>query len=339
MNSYLRDSSNTPSEDSEKGHHYFADTAIDESQATYLLRSPKHFSTRGKVDRGDFTDTNLRLISRSDSFFANWPMFNDGDLHLSLRRSARALADGNASLTYEEVYRYCADRAFQLESGIQDWKTVFSRPVSELVVSRLFALALPNSEPSELIRLGRQIMYELSGTSDDSVVKKRAIDAGLRLYRIIETDEQHIRKIVNDPNIDLAGLTGVVAQVLTGSLDPLEAVLDGVAIYSPNGDHWHPDSVAGRVCPFRYVKRLFFGGIDEKILKSVRVPLFFPELQRSMPFGHGRHRCVGAKITKLCVDALTSAILDTKPDGFNLVNFDVAPGAFRQFISVEVDFH
>ncbi|MER5807550.1 cytochrome P450 [Streptomyces sp. NPDC002033] len=283
-----------------------------------------------------------------------WPVFSSGGYHQELRSRIRpALDRRNVARIVAGLEDDCRDLLTGLRDGDAggecDWIEGFCRPYSLALLARLFGTT--TNRMTDLAGATDGLMAYLakprSYTDDDLA---RAANASLDRARdevrahVLDRAEGELalilRDIAADPGLGHDVAVAVTAQIVTGTLDPLAAVLTeavmrggeqmgtiaGPGAASPSGQGEFTDEVLRVSCPFRFAPRYALQDMEiagYRVAAGQRVMLIlaaanldataFPDPlawrpgvheARPLAFGAGSHHCVGAALARGATDTL-----------------------------------
>lgn len=304
-------------------------TADSPQAARAILLAPEYTTLRDMTSTDLYRDDSLDLNTRLASFFNAWPMFSEGAQHHVLRQLTRqivATATEDVLTQVDQVLALTLPVRTEDVSGTQpsfDWVADVAVPVSAAVVTGLIRRFLPSASPGEVVALGGALMLKLSGRNPGVDRERAALAAGVRLATLVD---QHRGEV--DAGLCAAGISselvaGALAQVITGALDPLQAVVAAVPLLPGVSAR----AVIARVAPFRFVRRI---DLTAGHREGVRIPLAWSEPD-GIPFGLGPHRCTAAVLTEEVVDRVIRRINDVAPNGIEISDGSLIPAAFLQF--------
>ncbi|MEU8434939.1 cytochrome P450 [Streptomyces sp. NPDC029216] len=287
-------------------------------------------------------------------FVSLWPVFSSGDYHREIRSRIRpALDRGNVTALVSLLEHDCRDLLHGLRDagGECDWAAAFCRPYSLALLARLFGTS--TAHMTDLAQATDGLMAYLAkprSYTDDELAR----GANASLDRARTEVREHIlnggrgelaavlRDMAQDPRLGQDVAVAVTAQIVTGTLDPLAAILTEVVmrggedLFTGAADATEPqastdfteftEEVLRISCPFRFAPRYAVRDMEiagHRVEAGQRVMLIlaaanldaaaFPEPldwrpgarePRQLAFGAGSHYCVGAPLARGATDAL-----------------------------------
>nr|MDT0658188.1 cytochrome P450 [Micromonospora sp. DSM 115978] len=292
-----------------------------------------------------------RLHQPIKRFFSLWPVFSHGPHHQRVRAALRPVLDRDATLAAVTGMRPdCRELLTGLGASRAeiDWVAQFARPYAVALLGRL--IGVPAATVHDLLGPTGRVMTYLSkplSLHDDEL----AHDVRDALAAIVEMVRDEILERPRSPlaealaRLAAGGESGpeiaaaVTTQIITGTLDPLVAVLtDAVLLYprqavpaagTAGGTAEPVTEVLRLSCPIRFAPRYVnrplevaghrLGPGDRVILGLASANLdprryddpLTPRTDRSGPphlaFGQGAHYCLGAPLARFA----TGELLDT----------------------------
>ncbi|MBO1413662.1 cytochrome P450 [Streptomyces sp. FH025] len=289
-------------------------------------------------------------------FVALWPVFSDGAYHQDLRSRIRPALDRRVvAALAADLENDCRELLAGLRGtgGECDWIGEFCRPYSLATLARLFGTSADRM--TDLAEATDGLMAYLakprSYTDDDLAREANASLDRLRAEvreHLLERAEGELavvlRDIAADPALGPEVAVAVTAQIVTGTLEPLAAVLTevvmrgGERMASIAGPEAESASAQGEFteevlrisCPFRFAPRYALQDMEiagHQVAAGQRVMLIlaaanldatvFPDPlawrpgaheAHSLAFSAGSHYCVGAPLARGATDALTRVL-------------------------------
>ncbi|MFJ2187220.1 cytochrome P450 [Kitasatospora sp. NPDC087861] len=303
------------------------------------------------------TDEQIALHRPVRDFVALWPVFSSGAYHQDIRSRIRpALDRRNVTSLVAELAGDCRDLLTGLrdQGGECDWISEFCRPYSLSMLARLFGTSTDHM--TDLARATDGLMAYLAkprSYTDDDLAREAnaALDRARAEVRehILDQAEGELavilRDIAADPGLGHDVAVAVTAQIVTGTLDPLAAILTemvmrgGEQMATVAGPEAESASALGEFtdevlrisCPFRFAPRYALQDMEiagHQVGAGQRVMLIlaaanldatvFPDPlawrpgaheARPLAFGAGSHYCVGAALARGATDALCRVLV------------------------------
>ncbi|MEU9130648.1 cytochrome P450 [Kitasatospora sp. NPDC048540] len=284
-------------------------------------------------------------------FFGRWPVFSSGPYHQEVRARIRPALDRRSTAALvAQLEGDCRDLLTGLRDagGECDWIDGFCRPYSLSVLARLFGTG--QDRMGDLARATDGLMAYLAkprSYTDDGLARAAAasLDRARAEVRehILDRAEGELalilRDMADDPRLGPDVAVAVTAQIVTGTIEPLAAVLTeavvrggeqfaaaGPADGSAATQGEFTDEVLRISCPFRFAPRYAVREMEiagHRVAAGQRVMLIlasasldatvFPDPlawrpgareARPLAFGAGSHYCVGAPLARGATDAL-----------------------------------
>ncbi|MEU3467639.1 cytochrome P450 [Streptomyces sp. NPDC006687] len=307
-------------------------------------------------------------------FVALWPVFSSGDYHQDLRSRIRpALDRANVTALVKELEEDCRGLLHGLlaAGGECDWAAAFCRPYSLALLARLFGTStarmadLAEATDGLMAYLAKPRSYTDDGLAREANASLDRARAGVRAY-VLDGGQGELARILRDmaedPRLGHDVAVAVTAQIVTGTLDPLAAILTEVvmrgggpaeAVAGSEGRAEFTEEVLRISCPFRFAPRYAVQDMEiagHRVEAGQRVMLIlaaanldataFPEPLDWRPgareglqlaFGAGSHYCVGAPLARGATEALCRVLA---ADG---IRVDHDPATFRRAAPMGAD--
>jgi hypothetical protein len=290
------------------------------SDATDILRCPHAIANRKRYDYDQLALVDLRVASRVETFFQQWPMFNDGELHKSIRSLLLNSIREHTFASRDEV------RSFVSASFAADAMTQLD--VDRLVMfwhSAYFGLDL---EANYRLRASSENLVDLFIFHDHT--KLPQADKSL----------DHVEQFIAPENCKPGGLleilvrngasNGAIMNLLIDSYVPVVAaaglLLLSLAAERPENG-WGRQArenyilrILGEAPPFRYITRALEEDGERKFIimdiLQCNAGTAKDGVNDSRPigltFGAGHHMCLGYRATIDFLDDLLSAAIATR---------------------------
>lgn len=299
----------------------------------------------------DLPPERRRLHGSVDRFLLLWPVFSDGPYHQRIRAHLNAaLSPHRLKGLWPRLGAYCA-RALSDLAGRDadvDWIGEFVLPYIEYTLRLLFGM--DDDRLRRVTDAGTALITYVTGTGmrDDAARRAEQVLDVLRaetraLIASSATDLcVTLGAIADDPDLGPESAAAVVAQIVTGTLDPTVTVFTeavryptAAAVRAGEADTVRrtTDEVLRHACPFRFSavrdvteevdlgeyrlargQKLMLGfaaaNLDSGIFPDALA--FRPDVDsgRHLSFGIGAHRCAGAALATGMLDQFLTAVAD-----------------------------
>lgn len=274
----------------------------------------------------------LRLLP----FFGRWPVFTDGEYHERVRRAVvRGLRGVPTRALTAEQEKFLSSTLKSLDGRSFDWIKEIAAPLAESAV-----FSILGSNEKILIEAAKLIMNEVAANDMNAARGETALRAVSTLREWVQGQlgdppsafVREVANLWNDESYGPDSATAVLAQVITGSYDPIISVLGGAVEYADARAlrELRLDAVREEIlrytAPFRatnrYARRPVKVGEHELkpgervvlVLASANFdpgvyadPLEFrdrSDTPRLFSFGGGQHYCPGASLARQMLDTL-----------------------------------
>ncbi|NUT48725.1 MAG: cytochrome P450 [Saccharothrix sp.] len=313
-----------------------------------LLLDRRLVNTRDQVILDELPPERRELHGSVDRFLSLWPVFSDGPYHDRVRgHLGSSMSPHRLKPLMPRLGAYCAQALLDLaERGTDvDWIGEFVRPYIAHTLSLLFGV--DRDRLDRVIDAGTAVIGYVTGTGHIDEAAKRAkralevLDEETRALTAHPATDlcRALTAIAEDPDLGPDAAAAVVAQIVTGTLDPTLTVLaEAILLRTEPGDPVQgtdavrrtTDEVLRHACPFRFsavrevTEDVDLG--DHRLARGQKVMLGFAaanldsrtfpdalafrpsaDSSRHVAFGLGAHRCPGAALTTGLLDEFFTA--------------------------------
>jgi cytochrome P450 len=331
-----------------------ADRALERTRSSLLLFSAENagraladeslWSDRSTSRRLDAADpAHRQLFENTRGFFAQWPVFSDGEHH---DRARAALIRGLRQLPLAQAVQdwtsFATRRVAELRGERFDWIAEVARPVAERAVS-----AIVGEDASDLVAWGTVLIHDLATPALQADRATATMTAIAQLEGWLGSQIRsgrgsavplvaELATLWDSPDAGPRAATAALAQVVTGAYDPVVATvgmigesLDRAVLHALPLETLREEALR-LATPFRFTSRyprqpvtvcghpLEMGDRVVIGLATANLdPEVFPEplrwtrrsgSARSFTFGGGRHYCPGVGIAKGITDSLLGGL-------------------------------
>lgn len=297
------------------------------------------------------------------AFFAAWPMFSDGPVHVAGRALAKSAVEGalaalSGDRAREQVAAIVAG-ALRPGEAAHDWAGGEARSI----VRRLLAACagVDGPELAALEVFAQIVLDELAVVGSTRSGRRRLLGAGDEIVALLAACPSADGLVapyaaaLRSRAIPPAVVLGSFAQVITGLLDPLIGAVAAVPLVVAAGALDGVDDPAARVAttlglasPFRFTSRFAAEPTDVcgvRVRAGERLVLHLGaaslaklergETTRLAHFGVGAHYCLGARVATLVVGQVLEALAGRSVEVHSCV---LLPTLFLRFARLDVSY-